>query len=73
MKIAELRLGFGFVPRSRMDSEDLDCSARIKWFHFVIMLRIGIFYSSIVSHSMSEKTPFVAHGKQSKHYMTSKG
>ncbi len=30
-------------PRSRMDSEDLDYSARIKWFHFVIMLRIGIF------------------------------
>ncbi len=29
------------------------------------------FYSSIVSHSMSEKMPFVAHGKQSKHYMTS--
>ncbi len=31
------------------------------------------FYSSIVIHSMSEKTLFVGHGKQSKHYMTSKG
>ncbi len=58
------------------DSEDLDYSARVKLFHFVIMLRFGVFfYSSIVSHrhSMSEKTLFVAHGKQSKHYMTSKG
>ncbi len=30
------------------------------------------FNSSIVSHSMSEKTLFVAHGKQCKHCMTSK-
>ncbi len=38
MKIAE-RLGFGSVPRSRMDSEDLDYSTQIKLFNFVIMLR----------------------------------
>ncbi len=43
MKIAELRLGFGFVPRSRMDFEDLDYSTRIKLFHFVIMLRFWCF------------------------------
>ncbi len=49
MKIAELRLGFGFVPRSRMDSEDLDYSARIKWFHFVIMLHIFIVLLSVTA------------------------
>ncbi len=43
-----------------MDSEDLDYSTRIKLFHFVIMLHFSVFYSSMVSHSMSEKTPFVA-------------
>ncbi len=39
--------------------------------NYVVVL--VFFYSSIVSHSMSEKTLFVANGKQSKHYMTSKG
>ncbi len=29
----------------------------------------AVFYSSIVSHSMSEKTVFEAHGKQSKQYI----
>uniref|UniRef100_A0A672S8E9 HAT C-terminal dimerisation domain-containing protein n=1 Tax=Sinocyclocheilus grahami TaxID=75366 RepID=A0A672S8E9_SINGR len=38
-KIAKKRLGFGSVPRSRMDSEDLDYSALKKLFHFIIMLR----------------------------------
>ncbi len=33
----------------------------------------GVYYGSIVSYSMSEKMLFVAHGKPSKHYMTSKG
>ncbi len=37
--------------------------------NFVAVL---VFYI-VLCHSMSEKTLFVAHGKQSKHYMTSKG
>ncbi len=59
MKIAELRLGFGFVPRSRMDSEDLDYSARIKWFHFVIMLRIGIFFIVLLSVTACRRKRFL--------------
>ncbi len=58
----------GSVPRSRMDSEDLDYSAQIKLIPFVIMCVFGVFYGSIVSHSMSEKMPFVSHSKQSKYY-----
>ncbi len=59
MKIAECRLGFGSISCSGMDY-----SAQIKLFNVVIMLLFC--YSSIVSHHMSEKTLFVAHGKHNK-------
>ncbi len=53
------RLGFGSVHHSCMDY-----SAQIKCRNFVAVL--VFFYSSIVSHSMSEKMLLVAYGKHDK-------
>ncbi len=60
MKIAdaEERLGFGSVPRNRMDYGDLDYSARIKLFHFVIKLRFWCF-SVLLSVIASRRKCFV--------------
>ncbi len=56
-----------------MDS-DLDYSAQMRLTLSELLFRIfGLFYGSIVSQIMSEKIPFVSHGKQSKYYMISNG
>ncbi len=48
-----------------MDSEDLDYSVQIvSCCNYVVVL--VFFYSSIVSHSMSEKMLFVSQGKHDK-------
>ncbi len=56
-----------------MDSH-LDYSAQMRLTHSEWLFWIvGVFYGSIVSQIMSEKIPFVSHGKQSKYYMISNG
>ncbi len=59
MKIAEWRFGFRSVPHSRMDYSAWKKIVSCRNYVAVLVL----FYSSIVSHSMSVKTLFVAHDK----------
>ncbi len=73
IKITELRLGFGSVSHSRMYSEYPDYSTQIKLFHFVIMLRFWCFLQFYCQSRHVGENYFLANGKPSKHYMTSKG